>query len=366
MKILIQSDLFMRLDILQDCLEKTLSDLGEPLEFDTIELPTPSGEVPLPRPDDSGEDDVWNKPTDGSRRVYEVTGPIDLLVGPIRDADILVVHNAAVTREVLEAGKRLKVIACGRGGPVSVDVLAATELGIPVITTPGRNAKAVAEFIIGMILTEVRNIARGWGGLKQSKWVKELYNFDLTHSGLDGAVMGMVGFGRVARSLAPLAHAFNVEMLAYDPYIDAGLMAQYHVEKVTTLEELVPPADFVVILARYTQETHQMIGEREFALMRPNAYFVNPARGGIVDYDALYSVLRDRKIRGAMLDVFATEPLSADSPLLGLDNVLMTPHIAGATRETVYLAGQMMADDIRRMLQGEQPVNCINPEVVDW
>ena len=109
-----------------------------------------------------------------------------------------------------------------------------------------------------------------------------------------------------------------------------------------------------------------MIGAREFALMRPDAYFVNPARGGIVDYDALYLALWDRKIRGAMLDVFATEPLPADSPLLGLDNVLMTPHIAGATRETVYLSGQMMADDIRRMLQGEQPVNCINPEVVDW
>lgn len=365
MKILVQSDLFMTLDILQNCLEETLRELDEPLEFDTIELPTPSGEVPLPHPGDSAEDDVWNKPTDGSRRVYEVTGPIDLLVGPVRDADVLVVHNAAVTRKVMEAGKRLKVIACGRGGPVSVDVEAATELGIPVITTPGRNAKAVAEFIIGMILTEVRNIARGWDGLKQSKWVKELYNFDVTHSGLDGAVMGMVGFGRVARSLAPLAHAFNVDMFAYDPYIDAGLMAQYHVEKVTTLEELIPLADFLVILARYTEETHQMIGGPELALMRPNAYFVNPARGGIVDYDALYSVLRDRKIRGAMLDVFATEPLPADSPLLRLDNVLMTPHIAGATRETVHLSGQMMAADIRRMLRGEQPVNCINSEVFD-
>ena len=365
MKILIQSDQFMTLDILQDCLKEALSGLGEPLEFDTIELPTPSGEVPLPRPDDPEQDDAWNRPTGGSRRVYEVTGPIDLLVEPVRDVDILVVHNAAVTREVLEAGKRLKAIACGRGGPVSVDVEAATELSIPVITTPGRNAKAVAEFTIGMILTEVRNIARGWDGLKQGKWVKELYNFDVTHPGLDGAVMGMVGFGRVARSLAPLAHAFNVKMFAYDPYIDAGLMAQYHVEKVTTLEELIPPGDFLVILARHTEETHQMIGAREFALMKPSAYFVNPARGGIVNYDALYPVLRDRKIRGAMLDVYATEPLPADSPLLGLDNVLMTPHIAGATRETVYLAGQMMADDIRRMLQGEQPVNCINPEVFD-
>ena len=167
--------------------------------------------------------------------MYEFNGALDLLVEPVRDVDFLVLHTAAVTQEVLEAGARLKAVACGRGGPVNIDIAAATRLGIPIITTPGRNAKAVAEFVIGLILAEIRNISKGWDGLRHGKWVKELYNYQVTSPGLDGAVMGMVGFGRVARSLAPLAHAFNVEMLAYDPYVDAGLIAQYHVTKIKNL-----------------------------------------------------------------------------------------------------------------------------------
>ena len=121
----------------------------------------------------------------------------------------------------------------------------------------------------------------------------------------------------------------------------------------------------MVILARYTPETRHIIGARELAWMKPTACLVNAARGPLLDYDALYAALKEHRIKGALLDVFATEPLNAGNPLLDLDNVLLTPHIAGATQESVLCAGQMMAADLKRILLGERPVNCLNPQVLD-
>jgi D-3-phosphoglycerate dehydrogenase len=174
-----------------------------------------------------------------------------------------------------------------------------------------------------------------------------------------------VGFGRVGRILAPLAAAFGLRLLACDPYVDKQAVAQYGAEKVDSLDALIPQSDFVVILARYTPETRHIIGARELALMKPTACLVNAARGPLLDYEALYPALKEHRIKGALLDVFATEPLNAGNPLLDLDNVLLTPHIAGATQESVLCAGQMMSADLRRIILGERPVNCINPQVLD-
>jgi D-3-phosphoglycerate dehydrogenase / 2-oxoglutarate reductase len=365
MKILIQGDLFMRTAPLQVCVEDALKDLGVPLEFETITLQTPLGESPLPTAEQARMNDTWNQPTNGDRAVYEFYGPIDLLVKPVRDVDFMIMHTAAVTRDVLAAGKNLKAVACGRGGPVNVDVKAATDLGIPIIHAPGRNARAVAEFTMGMMLAFDRSVVSGWNGIKQGMWRKGLYNYELASPGFDGRVMGMVGFGRVGRLLTPLAKAFGMRLLAYDPYVDAKAFKEYGVEKVDTLDDLVPQADFVVILARVTPETLHLIGARQLAMMKPDACLVNAARGPLLDYDALYEVLRKGKIKGALLDTFASEPLPAGNPLLSMDNVLLTPHIAGATRETVRCTGQMMAADIKRMALGQRPLNCLNPAVFD-
>jgi D-3-phosphoglycerate dehydrogenase / 2-oxoglutarate reductase len=363
-KILIEGDLFMRVETLQGYVEAALGDLGQPLEFETITLHEPIGEHPLPTPEEVKAHDTWNQPTDG-RAVYEFRGPIDLLVEPIKDVDFVLMNTAAVTRDVLEAGKRLRAIACGRGGPVNVDVNAATEYGIPILNAPGRNARAVAEFIMGMMLAFDRNVIAGWDGLKQGMWRHGLYNYDVASPGFEGRVMGMVGFGRIGRILAPFARAFGMRLIAYDPYVQAKDIADLGVQKIDTLDELIPQSDFVVILARVTPETQHLIGARQLALMKPSAYLVNTARGPLLDYDALYPVLKERKIKGALLDTFGEEPLPADNPLLAMDNVLLTPHIAGATQETVHCSGHMMAADIKRMILGQRPLHCLNPSVFE-
>jgi D-3-phosphoglycerate dehydrogenase / 2-oxoglutarate reductase len=364
MRILVQGDMYVRVSILQACLEEALSDIGTPLEFETITLHHPAGEPRLSPTGEAKQTDTWNAPAEAGRTVYEFRGPIDLLVDHVADVDYVVMHTAAVTREVVAAGKRLKAIACARGGPVNVDIQAATDFGVPIIYAPGRNARAVAEFIMGMMLAYDRNIISGWDGLKQGLWREyRLYNYDAMSPGFDGRVLGMVGFGRVGRILSPLAKAFGMRLLAYDPYVDATAVAEYGVQKMDSLAELIPQSDFVVILARVTPETTHMIGAKELALMRPSAYLVNAARGPLLDYEALYAALKTGQIKGALLDTFAWEPLPIDNPLLSMDNVLLTPHIAGATREAVYCAGQMMAADIKRIILGQRPLNCLNPAV---
>jgi len=366
MKVLIQGDLFLRVDLVRQHVERELAGLGEPLEVQTVELPVPYAEIPLPTQDDLRAGRVMsNESSDPARGVHEFHGDIDLLVEPARGADFIIVHAAAVTRQVLQASDRLKAVVCGRGGPVNVDVRAATALGIPVMNTPGRNARAVAEFIIGLILAETRTIVKGWDGLKSGRWLTGLYHYEAASPGLDGAVLGMVGFGRVGRFLAPLARAFNMALLAYDPYVAPQDMAQYGVTTAASLDALIAQADYLTLLARYSAETHHLIGAREIALMKPTAYLVNTARGGLVDYDALYAALRDRRIKGALLDVYADEPLPSDSPLLALDNVLLTPHIAGSARETVHVTARMVAEEVGRVARGERPLYCINPQVLE-
>ncbi len=365
MKILIQGDLFLKVDIVQQHLTQVLSNLGEPLEMETVVLPVPHAEIPLPTLEDLRAGRVVHNESDApARGVYEFHGDVDLLVEPARGADFIVVHAAAVTREVLQASDRLKAVVCGRGGPINVDVKAATEMGIPVMNTPGRNAKAVAEFIMSLILAETRTIVRGWDGLKQGKWLTGLYHYEAASPGLDGAVLGMVGFGRVGRFLAPMAKAFNMSLLAYDPYVAPEVTAQYGVTQTESLHDLILRADFLVLLARYSAETDKMIGAREIALMKPTAYLVNTARGGLVDYDALYPALRQKRIKGALLDVYAEEPLPLDSPLFKLNNVLLTPHIAGSAQETVHVTARMIAEEVGRVVRGERPLYCVNPKVL--
>ena len=177
----------MRVNILQACLEETLGDVGLPLEFETIALPQPACEPRLPAAAESAGNDTWNLPAEGTAWSTNFDGPIDMLVEPVKDVDYLVMHTAAVTRDVLAAGKRLRVIACARGGPVNVDVKAATDYGVPVIYAPGRNARAVAEFIMGMMLAFDRNIVKGWDGLRQGRCgATHLYDYDAMSPGFRG------------------------------------------------------------------------------------------------------------------------------------------------------------------------------------
>lgn len=297
------------------------------------------------------------------RELREFAGDPRELAKLVGDVDALLVHVAPVTKEVLEAGKRLKVVGCARGGPVNVDVDAATMMGIPIINTPGRNAEAVADYTLGLILAHSRNIARAHLLLKQGKWSDEFYDYDVCGHELSGMVLGMVGLGRIGVEVAKRAKAFGMRVIAYDPYISEEKMRECGVEKREELEEVLRESDFLSIHARLTSETRHMIGERELKMMKPTAILVNTARGEIVDEDALVKALKEGWIAGAALDVFESEPLPPGHPLTKLENVTLTPHIAGASKETVYRAARMLGEDTARVLRGERPRYCVNPDV---
>jgi D-3-phosphoglycerate dehydrogenase len=277
----------------------------------------------------------------------------------VQDADILVVQFAPVSRSFLEAASALKAIGVLRGGTESVDVPFATERGIAVLNMPGRNARAVAECTLGLILAEVRNIARSHASLVHGKWQRGFPNEGAIPE-LNEKTVGLVGYGAVGRLVAHYLEAFGSRILTYDPYCQGDPSPAELVDLTTLLQQ----SDVVSLHARLTKESHHLIGRKELALMKPTAVLINTARSGLVDESALVDALAERQIMGAALDVFETEPLSPASPLLKLDNATLTPHIAGSTVDAFRSSPKLMAGHLRRMLCGEGDVpivNSINP-----
>ncbi len=268
---------------------------------------------------------------------------------------VLVVQFTPVSRAFLKAATNLKVIGVLRGGTENVDVDAATRRGITVLNTPGRNARAVAECTMGMILGEIRNIARSHACLKSGKWRRTFPNSDAIPELYDKTV-GLIGCGAVGRLVAGYLHAFGSRVLAYDPLLIDDPAPAVPVD----LETLLRESDVVSIHARLTDETHHLVGEKELALMKPNAVLVNTARSGLIDEEALVRALSERRILGAALDVFDTEPLPPDHPLLKLDNVTLTPHLAGSTIDAFRNSPKLMAGHLIRLFQGEKDLPIVN------
>ena len=275
----------------------------------------------------------------------------------IGDADILVNHLAPVTGAMLGRLPRLKMIAVSRGGPVNIDMAACAALSLPVVFTPGRNAAAVAEFTIGMILTQSRLITLGHAALSGGRWRGDLYRADTVGDELSAMTVGVVGYGHVGTRVVRLLKAFGSRILVADPYVQLDPRDSADgVEKVS-LNTLLARSDIVTLHARVTEETTGFIGARELTLMKPSAHLINTARGPLVDYDALYVALKERRIRGAALETFAYEPAAPDLPLLKLPNVTLTPHIAGASLQTARRAAAMVAEEVRRFAMGEPQLN---------
>lgn len=269
--------------------------------------------------------------------------------------DIVVTQFTPLDRRFIEAAKRVKVIGTLRGGVENIDVAAATARGISVLNTPGRNARAVAECTLGLILAEVRNLARSHAKLMRGEWTRVFPNSDEIPE-LNGKTVGLVGFGAVARLVAGYLRAFGSRVIAYDPFVkgDTG-----HVQMVD-LPTLMRESDVISVHARLTPETQHLIGEAQLALMKKSAVLVNTARSGLVDERALTRALAERRIMGAALDVFDVEPLPADHPLLKLDNVTLTPHLAGSSIDAFRNSPRMMAETLIRMLRGERPLPVVN------
>jgi D-3-phosphoglycerate dehydrogenase len=283
-----------------------------------------------------------------------VSLPADV-AGDVAGFDIVCVQFAPLARRFIEAAARLKVIGVLRGGTENVDVPFATSRGIAVLNTPGRNARAVAECAMGMILAEIRNIARSHACLKAGQWRRSFANSDGIPE-LCGKTVGLVGYGAVGQLMAGYLQAFGAAILAFDPY-HRGDPAP---AKLVELDTLLRESDVVSLHARLTAGSYHLIGEQQLALMKPTAVLVNTARSGLVDEAALTRALAERRIMGAALDVFDVEPLPPDHPLLALDNATLTPHLAGSTIDAFRNSPRMMAGHLRRMLLGEQPLPVVN------
>ncbi|MEM3607915.1 MAG: 2-hydroxyacid dehydrogenase [Candidatus Bathyarchaeia archaeon] len=343
LRIFVVGDYFMLPSVFERHLRETLSGVVKDLEIRSIEWPF----------------EIRKEPTPVDPEITEYAGSPEDLERLVMDDDVILVHLAPVTRGMIDGNKNLKIVGCARGGPVNVNVSAATNKGIPVLFTPGRNAEAVAEYTIGLIIAESRNIVRAGAALKEGVWRADYYRYDLSGPELSGKTLGIIGYGAVGLMVGELAKGFGMKVIAYDPYVPEEKMRQHNVEKVE-LAELLRSSDIITIHVRLTPETRNLIGERELSMMKPEAYLVNTSRGGIVDENALYNALKSKRLRGAALDVFEEEPLPRGSPLLTLDNVTVTPHIAGASMSVAHRAAQMLSDDIKRIITGEAPKFCKN------
>jgi len=288
----------------------------------------------------------------------------DELVALIPDVALLVVEVEKVTEKVIAAAHRLEIIAACRAQPVNVDVTAATARRIPVLSTPARNADSVADFALGLVLAVGRNICRADRYLRRHGWCvgDEIPYFRFRGPELADRTLGLVGCGNIGRKLAGRAQALGMEVLVYDPYLAQDDLAD--LGRLVSLGEVLAQADFLSLHVPVTDETDGMIGMAEISQMKPTAYLINTAHAAVADETALYNALQQHRIAGAALDVFWQEPLPADSPWLELDNVLLTPHLAGAADDVKVHHSAMVIEDVRTLLDGGCPARLVNPEVL--
>jgi D-3-phosphoglycerate dehydrogenase len=265
-----------------------------------------------------------------------------------------------VHADLLRRAPNLLIVSSNGAGFDPVDVEACTAAGVLVVNQSGGNAHSVAEHALGMMLTLSKRI------IQSDRALRRRANVDrnaLMGTEVQGKTIGIVGLGHVGRRIATLCRGLlGMNVLAYDPYLSATEMAERGGEKVT-LDELLRRSDFVSISCPLTRESRGMIGEREFASMQPHAYFITTARGFIHDEAALEEALREKRIAGAGLDVWAREPPPPDHPLLQFDNVLASPHTAGVTKEARENMGRIAAEQMLDALDGKRPPRIINPEV---
>jgi D-3-phosphoglycerate dehydrogenase len=278
------------------------------------------------------------------------------LLAVIGDYDALVVRSQTqVDADVIAAGKRLKVIARAGVGVDNVDLEAATRSGIVVCNAPQSNIISAAEHTVAMLLAVARNIPQAHGALIEGRWERSRW----TGTEVFGKTIGVLGLGRIGSLVAKRCQAFGMDVIAYDPFLAPDRAARMDVELLQSVEAVLTRADFVTVHLPRTPETANLLDAGMLALMRPDARLINVARGGIIDEAALADALREHRIAGAALDVFAGEPL-ADSPLFGLPNVVLTPHLGASTSEAQDKAGTQVAEFVNLALAGEFIPSALN------
>jgi len=296
--------------------------------------------------------DLWTDDLPPSRsalleHVGGVDGLLCLLTDPI-DGDVMAA-----------AGGQLKVISNHAVGYDNIDVTEATRRGIPVGNTPGILTDATADFAFALLMAAARRVVEGERFVREGKW-KTWSPALLLGADVAGATLGLIGFGRIGRAVAKRASGFDMRILFHDPY---GQPDPFIPATRVDLETLLRESDFVSVHTPLTDDTRHLIDQQALDLMKPSAILVNTARGPIVDQEALHDALAAKRIAAAALDVTDPEPLPMDSPLLELDNLLVVPHIASASRKTREKMSLMAAENLIAGLKGERLPNCANPEV---
>lgn len=287
-------------------------------------------------------------------RIREFEGDPAEVAALIEGYDVVLVHGAPVTADVLEANPGLALIGCLRGGPVNIDVEAARERGVAVSITPGKNAEAVAELTIGFLISMIRNVPASLRDVD----ARRAAGSPLAESAFEGArwfgrevstlTLGLVGYGNVARLVSAKARALGAEVVAYDPFVDPDSVPE--VRLVPSLEELLPAVDVLSLHARATSENRHLLDAGALAQLRPGALLINTARESLVDEDALLAAVRSGQVGGVAMDV--NEPEGAWRELVDLPQVVLTPHLGGATLETLHRGSEMIADDVVAFLEG--------------
>lgn len=277
------------------------------------------------------------------------------LLPALAEVDALIVRSATqVDAEALAAAPKLRVVARAGVGLDNVDVEAATKAGVMVVNAPTSNITSAAEHTIALILASARNVAQGHGALKDGEWKRSKY----TGVELDEKVVAILGLGRIGQLVAQRLQPFGVELIAYDPYLQPARAAQMGV-KLVSLDEAIRQADFITVHLPKSKETIGLLGDKELHEVKPSVRIINVARGGIVDEAALYAAIKEGRVAGAGIDVFAKEPCT-DSPLFELDQVVVTPHLGASTHEAQEKAGTQVARSVKLALGGEFVPDAVN------
>ncbi len=271
---------------------------------------------------------------------------------------IIVRSRTKVTADVLAKGAKLKVVGRAGIGVDNIDLKAATAKKIPVVNAPTASTISVAELAMGHMLSLARHLTEADKTMKEGKWEKK--RFEGTE--LSGKTLGLLGSGRIGAEVAARAHAFGMDVIAYDPYLPPEAAKARGIRLVPDLATLLKGSDFLSVHAALTPETKGMIGEKELATMKRTAYLVNCARGPIIKEAALAAALKAGTIAGAALDVYESEP-PAGSAVLGAPNTAFTPHLGASTFEAQSKAGAIIADQVLKALAGQRPDFVVNAEV---
>src|SRR5581483_12174414 len=276
----------------------------------------------------------------------------------IAGVEVLVVQGAPVTDAVLDASPSLRLVCCARGGPVNIDIEAVTTRGLPLVNTPGKNAEAVADLTIAFLVMLARGLPRAQRFLEEGHRLRDNWEgARFIGSDLRRHVLGLVGFGQIGSRVASRARAFGMSVLVFDPFVHAD-----GIEQVESLEELLARADFVSLHARATHENENLIDAAALATMKRGSFLVNTARETLVDEDALDEALASGRLGGVALDVVHTTERTGRHRLLRHDNVVLTPHLGGATHETLLQGAEMIAQEIERFAAGRPLANVVNAE----